>query len=226
MARKCFAPLSAALALALLAGDSRAGATVDLLFVSYNGASITPTNWFRSASVRPGDTLVMDIVLRTQSPLAFHSFSLEYDLSPSESAHPLTPGHKGNWLGVALDETNPNLTYAPRAPFSPTTPHFVGSWQSTNGGSTTLFLPPSPGGGYTVGTIVWTLSSFPFDVNYIFSGLFNPGVDGIADNNFNLIDSYVLFHSAAVGPIPEPGTAALLGLGLVGLAAAGRRPLS
>src|SRR5262249_58284325 len=43
MARIALTSLSAALAGVLLAGDSRAGATIDLLFVSYNGAPITPT---------------------------------------------------------------------------------------------------------------------------------------------------------------------------------------
>jgi hypothetical protein len=57
------------------------------------------------------------------------------------------------------------------------------------------------------------------------SGFFNPGVDAILDAANNSVGA--VFGGAAVNLFgPEPGTATLLGLGLLGLAVAGRRTRS
>jgi hypothetical protein len=59
----------------------------------------------------------------------------------------------------------------------------------------------------------------------IISGLLNPGIDFMADPAFDDISNRVLFNPAAVAflAIPEPGTAALLSLGLLGLVLVRRR---
>ena len=215
--RSTLISLSVALAFALVAGDSRAGATVDLLFVSRNGTAIAPTD---TVTALPGDILGMNLVLSTTSQLGIHAFSLNYDL---DLANELDPVGMGQWRGVALNPSS-TVRYSPFAvPFFPTTSTFVGSWQSTNGESQTLFLPNSPAGGYAVGTIVWKVNTPQTDGQDILSGLFNVGVDGFQDNTLAHIDGQVLFHGATVNAVPEPSTALLLGAGLALLAPARRR---
>lgn len=196
------------------AKNASAGATIDLVFVSQNGAAIAATD---TVTANPGDTLVMNLVMRNSSQLSIHAFSLQYDTN-------LTHLAAANWTGVLISKTQ---LYAPLAAgFTLDSPPLFGTFQSTNGGSTNLFLPantsPTIAGGYAVGTIGWKVGGSPGQQS-ILSGLFNSGVDGFGDNNFNIINDQVLFHGATVNVIPEPGTAALLGFGLVGLVLMGRR---
>jgi len=91
--------------------------------------------------------------------------------------------------------------------------------------STNLLLLPAAGafaGGYDIGTVVWRVNGFTGDgVSSIIVGYLNPGVDGLGGAGFNNISASALFRGAtAADATPEPGTAALLGLGLV---LAGRR---
>jgi hypothetical protein len=60
----------------------------------------------------------------------------------------------------------------------------------------------------------------------VISGLLNFGIDGFFNATFDDMANLVLFNSATVNAVPEPGTAMLLGLGLVGLVLAGRRSRS
>jgi hypothetical protein len=80
-------------------------------------------------------------------------------------------------------------------------------------------------GAFQIGEITFTVnSSVATNGADNFSGFLNAGFDGAYDNVGSAVT--MNFNSAAVNAIPEPGTAILLGLGLVSLAVAGRRKRS
>jgi hypothetical protein len=199
-----------------------AGVTLDLLFTEVNGGAITPTNTL--AVVAPGDELKMVLVMRNDVGLSGHSFSINYDL---DGQNQLDVVSRHNWVGIAMNKGG--TKYVPFfGAFSPTTETFVGSWNSTNGASTNLLLLPAAGafaGGYTIGTVVWKVNAGTGDNSAsAVVGYLNPGVDGLGGSGFNNISTSALFHGATiVNVVPEPGTAALIGFGLVGLVLAGRR---
>ena len=86
-----------------------------------------------------------------------------------------------------------------------------------------LFLPANPSG-YQIGTVTWTLNGpVGNGSSGIIVGFLNPGVDGLGGAGFANIADTAAFNGATVNVIPEPGTAGLLGLGIVGLVLAGRR---
>jgi len=194
--------------------DASAGATVDLVFIGQNGAAISPTDTVTAAA---GDTLTIAVLLRNDQALTTAIFSLNYDLDGDDELDVVSAFA---WQGFPF--------FVP-PPLLPPTPTFIGPF----GGSSILTppirpLPPAGGafaGGYQVGTVVWKVNAGVNDDGAdIIPGLFNPGVPGpfFADAAFNEIGGFVLFRSATVN-IPEPGTASLLGLGLVALLLAGRR---
>jgi len=203
--------------------DARAGATVDLLFVGQNGTAIAATNTVTAAI---GDTLTMAIMMRNDQTLTVAVYSTRYDLDGDNELDVLS---QFQWGGLPINKQASDF-FAPVGPFSPTTATFVGSFQ----GSTTNFalprvLPAAGGafaGGYQMGTVTWKVNAgVNNDGADIISGILNKGVDAFGDGGFNSLTA-VLFRSATVNFIPEPGTASLLGLGLVGLVLMGRRSRS
>jgi hypothetical protein len=204
--------------------DARAGATIDLLFVGINGGAIAATN---TVTVNAGDQLTMALRMRNDQTMTIAVFSTNYDL---DGDNELDVVSQFQWGGVALNKQATDA-FAPVGAFSPTTATFVGSFQ----GSTTNFggprvLPAAGGafaGGYQMGTIVWKVGGgVNNDGADVISGLLNFGIDGFFNATFDDMANLVLFNSATVNAVPEPGTAMLLGLGLVGLVLAGRRSRS
>ena len=81
-----------------------------------------------------------------------------------------------------------------------------------------------PSNTYQIGTVLWSVNAGVNDDGAdLLSGLFNVGGDAIGGAGFVDISDQALFHSATVNVVPEPGTAGLLGFGLIGLVALSRR---
>jgi hypothetical protein len=209
--------------------DASAGATIDLLFVGVNGGPIAPTN---TVTVAGGDTLTMGLRLRNDQTITVFVFSANYDL---DGDNELDVVSVFQWSGVPIFKTGPQF-FDPVAGLSPTTPTFVGSFQGTSTDfAVPRALPITPVGGYQMGTVVWKVTgNVNSDGADIISGLLNAGIDGASDAGFNFLVGVgnlggipsLVFNSATVNVIPEPGTASLLGLGLVGIVLMGRRSRS
>lgn len=83
---------------------------------------------------------------------------------------------------------------------------------------------PLPTGTYNIGSARFVVNSSPTDGPDVFIGLFDPGGDVVINNiNQAINPNSLVFGSASVNLIPEPSTATLVGLGLVGITVLGRR---
>jgi hypothetical protein len=215
-----FAIMAGLMGLGGFVRDAQAGATVDLLFVGVNGGPIVGTN---TVTVSPGDTLTMAAVMRNDQTLTAAIFSLNYDL---DGDNELDVVSAFGWGGVVIFKAGTDF-FAPISGLDPSSATHVGSFQ---GATTNLSLPrvlPIAGGafagGYQMGTVTWKVNAGANnDGADIISGILAAGLDVFGDGVFNDISSSVLFRSATVN-VPEPGTAALLGLGFIGLVLMGRR---
>jgi hypothetical protein len=178
---------------------------VDVVFIATTGAG---TVGGASIDAVPGDVLIAELRISADAEgVSSYGVSLAYDLdlrneldvlsvselTPAGFAFSFTPG-----VVALVEESTANR-----------------SGRILTFEAVTLGLGPASQT-FAVGRIELlvgaAVASDGFDLEM---GLFNPGVDGLFDNDGDDLAPFAVFGSASVNLVPEPGTALLLGLGVI-----------
>jgi hypothetical protein len=206
--------------------DARAGVTIDVLFqdeTSPSGITILAGDpgpgctfsGYYGRSVTAG--YCMDVMLYTTDTLIIVGASIAYD-----SDNGLSVASFYEWKGVGVSFNKQGTVQKECTP-----PAGVTDNGSQIGSFDCVIPPPNlttpmAAGTYRIGTIVWDTSATTVGTERIW--VVDAAASAVINGNIIDVSSSVVLGSAAIGPvIPEPGTAALLGLGLVGLLLTARR---
>jgi len=211
-----------------LSQDAWAGVTVDVLFQDGTGGELT----ISAGDVGPGcaggfygpitSGLCMDVVLTTTDVLWGIEVSVGYD-----TADGLEVVSAFAWKGIPQGSGKP--------PTGPCSPPLINRAAGDAGWEASLhsfgclgpvastdvgFYP----GTYRLGTIVWDTSNTNVGDTTIqaFFGA-GDGVISVINGNAVDIEDSAVMNGVLLNIIPEPSTAALLGLGLMGLVLTARR---
>lgn len=211
--------LRSASALALITSlfmtaSAEAGVSYDFVFRdgpqgSGNGSEFT----FVSLAAAQSGQAVMDVILTTTDPLTFASVSIGFDAGGG-----LSVASANEWQGIFLGMMATNR-------FEPAVPGVTVGPSSASSFDGEAAVSPLPPGTYNIGTVVWdTNCSEPGMCD--FTSFLLPGVDGaLAEIGGNIVDltGTEVLGTGSINVVPEPGTAGLMGLGLLGLLLRGWR---
>jgi hypothetical protein len=226
--------------MALLAGlacllgfpsGARAGVTIDVVFqdaTSPSGITINAGDWGVGCAFGGyyggfiETAYCMDVVLKTTDPVIAVAADVAYD-----SDNGLEVVSFSEWRGAGV---GPDVKCGPGSKCGPVircTPNDGVSDDGSLIGSFDCILPEPNGppslapGTYTLGTIIWDTSGTTVGSEVI--AAVYPVVSAAINGNVVDVSASVVLGSHIMKIIPEPGTAALLGVGVVGLVLTARR---
>jgi hypothetical protein len=186
-------------------------------------------------SANPGDTLVLDITWNVgagdtlsliQAALVFNGavsvFSPDVYGSPAGlSTEDLYAATFAGPLGPPASKRDMNMLAYGDIAVNPLNPQIALGWEKAAGGGLFVIGPCTAGNCTTLGTAAFILSGTGGIIAV--GGVGMPGGTSILDGAFlDIAGNTALVSLGSFTIIPEPTTASLLGLGLLGLTVAGR----
>jgi hypothetical protein len=218
--RKMFVAAVGAVALLSMGVGTAQAITFNL---EYQGSGPC-TNDTTSCTATVGDTVLLDVEFIINANRLFTSTSVGLDLSAMGIGLAAVSG-QGFSSGLGGQTTftlNGVINGGPANAVATVEAACIAALAGCDGRFTSFgfLVPTSSGSGltYTAGTITLDLTGAT-PGTYTIATYQATGVDGPADNPNNPHNDAILI----INPIPEPGTASLLGLGMLGLVMAGRR---
>lgn len=233
MMRKVFSvALMATMACALgLAQSASAGVTIDVVFKDAtvpSGITVLPGDADAPGCTFSGyyGTVVtgvrcMDVILRSTDPIIGMGVSVTYD---NDNGLALVGMYEWRGVGVSFNKLGTlQKSCTPAGGIKENPGQIIQSFDC-------IIAPPNNppvmnAGTYNIGTIIWDASGTSVGVEAVsaYLDMLVDGVIAILGGNIVDVSSSVVLGTHLLTIVPEPGTASLLGLGIVGLILAGRR---
>ena len=212
-----------AVAMCLFAGSATAAVSIDLIWASTGTGTLT----FPAGS--PPDANAGGGCISKTGPLDGYCLNVVMTASEGVAGAAVTVGWSAADSGIAaVAIPGKAFVLGSVSTFGPVTPNpaSIADCTLTNcdtaigsfGGLSTTNIPA---GTYTIGSISFNLTSLAAGTSNI-QNFLRSGIDG-ATNATPTTLQLATNSAVIINAIPEPGTASLLGLGIVGLVLAGRR---